>query len=103
VFKEACYLEVLAVYIFAILAICWPNFSVRVKQIWAPQMVLVVKNPPPNAGGTRDMGLIPGSRRSPRVGNGNSHQYSCLENSMEGGAWQATVYGVTESQTPLSD
>ena len=55
-FKEVCYLEVLAVYIFAILAIWWPNFSVRVKQIWASQVVLVVKNPPPNAGGTRSLG-----------------------------------------------
>ena len=44
------------------------------------QVVLVVKNPPANAGDTRDSGLIPGSGRSPGVGNGNLLQYSCLEN-----------------------
>ena len=48
------------------------------------------------------MGLIPGLRRSPGVGNGNSLQYSCLENPMDRGAWQAVVSGVTKSQTPLS-
>ena len=52
-----------------------------------------------NAG---DLGLIPGSRRSPGEGNGNQVQYSCLENPMDGGAWWATVYGVTKSQTRLS-
>ena len=46
----------------------------------------VIKNPPANAGDTRDMGLIPGSGRSPRVGNGNPLQYSCLENPMDRGA-----------------
>ena len=48
----------------------------------------------------RDAGLIPGSRRSPGEGNGNSLQYSCLENPMDnGGAWQATVHGVAKSGT----
>ena len=47
---------------------------------WVSQMVLVVKNPPANAGGIRDTGLIPGLRRSPGVGNGNPLQYSGLEN-----------------------
>ena len=46
-----------------------------------------------NAG---DMGSIPESRRSPGEGNGNPHQYSCLENSIDGGAWWATVHGVTK-------
>ena len=46
----------------------------------------VVKNPPANVG---DMGLIPGLGRSPGGGNGNPHQYSCLENPMDRGAWQA--------------
>ena len=50
-----------------------------------------------------DLGLIPGSRGSPGEGNGNLHQYSCLENPMEGGARQALVYGVTKSQTQLSN
>ena len=50
-----------------------------------------------------DSGSIPGSGRSPREGNGCLLQYSCLENSMDRGAWQATVQGVTKSQTQLSD
>ena len=45
------------------------------------------------------MGLIPGSGRSPGVGNGNPLQYSCLENFMDRGAWQVTVHGLTESDT----
>ena len=47
----------------------------------------------------KDVGLIPGpgSGRSPGVGHGNSLQYSCLENSMVRGAWQATIHGATES------
>ena len=53
----------------------------------------VVKNPPVNAGYTRDVGSIPGSGRSPGVGNGNPLQYSSLENSMNRGAWQATAQG----------
>ena len=53
-----------------------------------------------NAG---DPGLIPGLGRSPGEGNGNPLQYSCPENPMDGGAWQATVHGVTKSQTWLSD
>ena len=48
-----------------------------------------------NAG---DLGSIPELGRSPGEGNGNPLQYSCLENPMEGGAWQATVRGVTKSQ-----
>ena len=53
----------------------------------------MVKNPPANAGDARDMGLIPESGRSPGEGNGNLLQYSCLENPMDRGAWQATVHG----------
>ena len=51
------------------------------------------KNPPANGG---DMGLIPGLGRSPAVGNGYPHQYSCLENPMDRGAWWATVHGVAK-------
>ena len=51
----------------------------------------MLKNPPANAG---DVGLILGSGRSPGVGNGNPLQYSCLENSMDRGAWWMTVHGV---------
>ena len=50
----------------------------------------------------RDTGSIPGSGRSPGEGNGNPLQYSCLENSMDRGAWQAEVHGVTKSQTQMS-
>ena len=50
-----------------------------------------------------DLGLILGSGRSPGEGNGNPLQYSCLEKSMDGGAWWATVHGVSKSQTRLSD
>ena len=50
-----------------------------------------------------DLGLIPGSGRSPGEGNGNPLQYSCLENPMEGGTWWATVHGVTKSRTRLSN
>ena len=57
----------------------------------------VVKNPPANAEETRDVSSIPGWGRSPRVGNGNPLQYSCLENPMDRGAWPAAVHGVTES------
>ena len=53
----------------------------------------VVKNLPANAG---DMDLIPGLGRSPGEGNGNLLQYFCLGNSMDRGAWQATVHRVTK-------
>ena len=59
----------------------------------------MVKNPPSNAGDTEDMGLIPRLGRSPRGGNGNPFQYSCLGNPMDRGDWQATVHEVTESDT----
>ena len=52
-----------------------------------------VKNPPANA---EDSGSIPGLGRSPGEGTGNPLQYSCLENFMDRGAWQARVHGVTE-------
>ena len=62
-------------------------------------MALVVKNPTSNAGDTEDVDLIPGLERSPGGGNDNPLQYSCLENSMDSGAWQATVHTVAKSQT----
>ena len=49
-----------------------------------------------------DLGSIPGSGRSPGEGNGTPLQYSCLENPMDRGAWQATVHGVVKSQTRLA-
>ena len=67
----------------------------------------MVKNLLANAG---DSGLIPGSERSPGERNGNLHQYSCLGNPMDRGAWQATVHGLarvghdsaTEQQQPVN-
>ena len=58
----------------------------------------MVKNPPASAGDVTDAGSIPGWGRSLGRGIGNPLQYSCLENSMERGAWQATVHGVTKIQ-----
>ena len=63
----------------------------------------MVKNLPANTGDIRYVGLIPGLGRSPGGGHGNPLQYSCLQNSMDRGAWQATVNGVTKSQTQLND
>ena len=60
----------------------------------------VVKNPRAKA---RHVGSIPGLGRSTREGNGNPLQYSCLENSMDRGAWQTAVHGVTKSWTQESD
>ena len=59
----------------------------------------VVKNLPANSGDAGDVSIILGMGRSPGGRNGNPLQYSCLENSMDRGAWQATVYGVAKSQT----
>ena len=59
----------------------------------------MVKNPPANAEDIRDMGLIPGSGRSPGGGNDNPLQYSCLENPLDREAWQAAVRRATESDT----
>ena len=63
----------------------------------------VVKNLPANTGDTGEMGSIPGPGRSSEEGNGNSLQYSCLDDPMDRGAWRATVHGVTKSQTHLSN
>ena len=58
----------------------------------------LVKNPPADAGDTRDVGLIPGSGRSLGEGHDNPPQYSCLENPMDRGVWWATVNRVAKSQ-----
>ena len=61
---------------------------------------IVVKNLPANAG---DMGLVPGSGRSPGEEDGNTLQYSFLGNPMDRGAWWGIVHGLAKSQTRLSD
>ena len=66
--------------------------------MWASEVALVVKNLPANAG---DVGLIPGSGRSPGGGHDKPLQYFCLENLTGGGLWWATVHRVAKSQTQL--
>ena len=66
----------------------------------ASMVAQIVKNPTGSGG---DSGLIPGSGRSPGEGHGNPLQYPCLENAVDGGAWRATVHGVSNSLTQLSD
>ena len=63
----------------------------------------VVKNLSADAGDTGEACSIPGLGSSPGGGNGNSLQYSCLENPMDRGAWQAAFHGVTKSRAQLSD
>ena len=77
----------------------WANFTMYVKGFSGSS---VVKNPSVNAGDAGDRGCIPGSGSSPGEGNGNPVQYSHLENSMDREVWQATVHGITKSQTWLS-
>ena len=92
--------------------LCWPKSSSRVFHTTLPTQITLNKGQchpssrlpwwrsgkesPTNAG---DVGSIPESERSPGEGNGNPLQYPCLEKPMERGAWQATVRGVTESDT----
>ena len=61
----------------------------------------MAKNSPAKAGDIRDMGSVPGSGRSSGGGHGNPLQYSCLENPIVRGAWQATVHRVTNCRTRL--
>ena len=67
------------------------------------QVVLVVTNPPANAGDISNTGSIPGSRRFPGEGQGYPLQYSCLEHPTDRGAWWTTVHGVAKSRTRLSN
>ena len=69
--------------------------------IWASQVVLVVKNLPASAADVRDVGLIPGSGRSPGGRHGNPLQDSCLENPVDRGAGWTTVHGAAKCQTRL--
>ena len=63
----------------------------------------MVKNPPDNAGDIRHPGSIPGSGRPPGGGNGNTLQCSCLENPVDGGAWQGTVHRFTKRRLDKTD
>ena len=65
------------------------------------QIALVEKNPPASAEDVRDVGSIPGLGRPPEGGHSNPLQYSCLENPMDRGAWQAIVHRVAKSRTQL--
>ena len=78
----------------------WSDFAVAAAVRGFPSGALV-KNPPASAGDVRDVGSVTGLGRSPE-GNGNPLQYSCLENSMDRGAWRTIVPRVTMSQTQLS-
>ena len=62
-------------------------------------MVLIVKNLPAKAGDSGDTGLIPGLGRSPAAESGNLLCFSCLKNSIDRGAWRATVHGIEKSLT----
>ena len=64
-----------------------------------PQVVLVVRNLPANAGDIRYVDSVPGSGRSPGGGNGNPLQYCCLGNPMDRGVRWVTIHGAAESQT----
>ena len=72
-------------------------FSDRMVMNVLNNQILSVKNLLANVGDVRDVGSIPGSRRSPGEGHGNPLQFSCLENLMARGARRATVYGVARS------
>ena len=78
-------------------------FYLFLKYTRASQVALVGKNPLANAGDKRDTGSIPGLGRFCGGGHGNPLQDSCLGNSLDRGAWQATVHEVTKSQTRLSN
>ena len=93
-----------------------PNSNVSVFLFWeinsnpnpnancnlTSQVTLVVRNPPANAGYVRYMGLSHWLGRSLGEGNGNPHQYSCLENPIDTGAWRIIVHGVAKSWKRLS-
>ena len=77
--------------------------SHRVGHDWSnlPAAAAAVKNPPANAEDIRDAGSIPGLGRSPGGGHGNPLRYSCLENHMDRGAWQAAVHRAAKNGTWL--
>ena len=86
-------------YFCILLSVLQKLFVIRYFIIWGSPGGAMDREPA-NAGDLRDLGLIPGSGRSPG-GHDNPLQYSCWENSMDSAAWQAIVYRVTKSWTRL--
>ena len=86
-----------SIFLWNIMRLCRSKDSM--KNRGASQVVLVIQNPPADAGDIKDMGSIPESGRFPEEGHGNPLQYSCLKNPMDRGAWRAPVHGVAKSQT----
>ena len=79
---------------------CWLLLYYNLYQGFPGSTGKVIKNLPINAGDIRNADLIPGSGRSPGGRQGNPLQYSCLENPMDRGAWQAMAHRVAELDTP---
>ena len=78
-------------------------FGKSLRRVWASLVAQMGEKLPASARTTGDLGLIPGSGRSPGEGNGYPIQYSGLENPMDRGDWQATVHGIAKSRTRLSN
>ena len=74
---------------------------VTLRNVMVSQVALVVKNPTASVGDVRDAAWIPVLGRFPGRGHGSPLQYSCLDNLMDGGIWQAIVHRVSESRTQL--
>ena len=83
-------------FLYSFFSIYFFNISDDGHSDWGFPGGTVVKNLPGNEGDAKDAGLIPGLARSPEGGNGNALQYSCLENSMDRGAWWATAQGIAK-------
>ena len=83
---------------FTLGVVCSMGLDKQTYDMWASQVALVVKNPLSNATDVK-MPVKDGSRRSPGGGHGNPLQYSCLENLIDRGAWQATVLRATQTWT----
>ena len=79
---------------------CLPSHNCIKEELGFPGSS-VVENPPTKAGDARDTHSSPGSGRSPREGNGNPLQCSCLESPMDRRAWWAAIYRVAQSRTRL--
>ena len=90
-----------ALWIAARQASLFSTASQTLLKLRASQVALGVKSMPTDTGDIRDVGSIPGLGRSPGGGDGNSLQYSCLEDPMDRESWGATVHSVTKSQTRL--